>query len=614
MSTIRTPLLARDAELFVPFVAAGLLGAAEIHGADALVRDVSSEPAVRLGAMLALWAPLNGHVCFDLAQRSALVESALASAESSDDEADRVVLPWPETDAWVGALVPSPLVRVVDTHDPQPVLDGSPLVLFGTRLYVQRLWVDECVVVAALRARAAAAPSRALHVSARALLDHLLPPQIDGRPNLQSVAAVTATERCLAVITGGPGSGKTHTIARIVAALLADADARGESLRVAVAAPTGKAAQRIGETIAAAAGGGLADVPAAVLERLGDVPSLTLHRLLGPLPAVRTRFRSDTDHPLPHDVVIVDETSMVPLPMMARLLEALPADARLVLVGDPDQLSSVEAGAILGDIVGAAAVPGSTVAACSVRLDRAHRQSKHSAIGPLADAIREARADDVVALLRSSEDLTFLEQSESQSQPDGGDVRTLVAAHLADCRRAALEGDAGAALAAASTTRLLCAHRRGPFGADSWNELVASWMFGGQRPPRNYAGRMLLATRNDLRNRLSNGDSGVVVAAGDRLRAAFRVGGEIRTFAPAQLESVETAFATTVHKSQGSEYDTVVVVLPPAGSPLARRELLYTAVTRATRRVVVVGSVGSLVASVTTRTPRASGLEVGLAR
>jgi exodeoxyribonuclease V alpha subunit len=345
---------------------------------------------------------------------------------------------------------------------------------------------------------------------------------------------------------------------------------------------------------------------------LRDVPSLTLHRLLGPLPAVRTRFKSNSEHLLPYDVVIVDETSMVPLPMMARLLEALAAETRLVLVGDPDQLSSVDAGAILGDVVEAAAAPDSAMARCHVRLDRSHRQEEGSAIGPLSDAIRGARADDVVALLRSSDGLTFLEHDDARAVASCGGVRPVVDAHLRECRRAATAGDTATALGAASAVRILCAHRSGPFGANSWNDLAASWMLDGQRPPRNFAGRMLLATRNDLRNRLSNGDSGVVVAAGDRLRAAFWIAGEVRTFAPAQLESVETAFATTVHKSQGSEYDTVVVVLPPPGSPLARRELLYTAVTRATRRVVVVGSVESLVAAVTTRTPRSTGLVSGL--
>jgi len=155
---------------------------------------------------------------------------------------------------------------------------------------------------------------------------------------------------------------------------------------------------------------------------------------------------------------------------------------------------------------------------------------------------------------------------------------------------------------------VLCAHRRGRSGADHWNALIESWLLGAPARRRNYPGRALLVTRNDLRNGLTNGDTGVVVSTDDGPLAAFRVGDVVRTFAPAQLESVETAFASTVHKSQGSEYDTVVLVLPPASSPLARRELLYTAVTRTTRRLVVVGTAEAVVAAVETPSRRSTGL------
>jgi exodeoxyribonuclease V alpha subunit len=190
------------------------------------VRDARVEHSVRLGAMLALWAPLHGHVCFDVADRSALGRGCLATGEQTDDD-EPAVLPWPETDAWLAALRDSPLVRVVEVHDANPVLDSSPLVLCGSRLYAQRQWVDECLVVASMRARAAVTTSP-LQRSARRVLDELLPPRAGGRPNLQHTAAAMAAERLLTVITGGPGSGKTHTIARLIVTLLADAEERGE--------------------------------------------------------------------------------------------------------------------------------------------------------------------------------------------------------------------------------------------------------------------------------------------------------------------------------------------------------------------------------------------------
>jgi exodeoxyribonuclease V alpha subunit len=341
--------------------------------------------------------------------------------------------------------------------------------------------------------------------------------------------------------------------------------------------------------------------------------------LLGSLPAVRTRFRHDARNPLPHDVVVIDETSMVALPMMARLLDALRPTARLILVGDPDQLESIEAGAVLADLVNASLDPRSPLAGPVARLGRSRRQGRESPIGPLSDAIRDGRADQVVEQLRRGDPgpgdsmtgdgvITFVEAAD----PRGGEalsvVRSAVSPAVVAARTAARAGRSRAALDATASCRVLCAHRRGRHGAEGWNTEIESWVRDGTHGRRNFAGRALLVTRNDLRIGLSNGDSGVMVSTNDGLRAAFDVGDEIRTFAPAQLELVETAFATTVHKSQGSEYDTVVVVLPPADSPLARRELLYTAVTRATRRLVVVGTAESVVASVTTRTPRATGL------
>jgi exodeoxyribonuclease V alpha subunit len=620
MKPVGAPLVADRAADLVPWVAADVFGAAEVHAAEVLTRaDATASAPVALGAAFALWAPLHGHVCFDVARAAELVDAA-AVGPGADEVSRAATLPWPPLDVWLRALRDSPLVRVADGHDPDPVLDERPFVLHGTRLYGQRQWIDECVVAVALRARAGGTMT-ILGPGGREMLGRFWPGLGDAADDAQRRAAAIATSTPLTAVVGGPGSGKTYTVTGILAALLADGADRAAECSIALAAPTGKAAQRMRETIATALrqGDPARAVPQGISSMLERIEPTTLHRLLGPLPAVRTRFRHDALNPLPHDVVVVDETSMVALPMMARLLDALRADARLILIGDPDQLESIEAGAVLADVVDASVVPGSPIDGHVARLGRSRRQREESPIGPLSDAIREGRADDVLDQLRNGwpdlapgeQLVTFVETSEPL---DGADaVRSIVAPSALAARTAAEAGRLRAAIDSTAACRVLCGHRRGRFGVETWNAQIESWVRDGVPGRRNFAGRPLLVTRNDLRNRLSNGDSGVIASTAAGLVAAFDVGGEIRTFAPAQLESVETAFATTVHKSQGSEYDTVVVVLPPPSSSLASRELLYTAVTRTTRRLVVVGSAASVVACVSTRTLRATGLAGALA-
>jgi exodeoxyribonuclease V alpha subunit len=534
---------------------AELLGAAAAHGAAALT-DGAPQP-VALAAALALWAPQHGHACIDVTTVAADVAAETAAAAGTSGNsgpiADVAALPWPEPDSWLDALRSSPLVRVVPVDPDGPRLDDRPLVLRDTMLYTQRQWIDTLIV------------ADGLHTLAR-----------DGR---------------LAVIVGGPGTGKTHTAGRLIADLPA-AD-------TGLAAPTGKAAARLTESVGSAAA------------ELGAPPrqAVTLHRLLGPRPDHRTRFVHHAGNPLPYRTVLVDETSMVPLPMMARLVEALPADGSLVLVGDPDQLESVEVGAVLGDIVRAAA-PGSPLAASLTRLTTQHRTTAGSYVDPLATAVRDADADAAIALLRAGHELLTWVEIADGDLPGAAAVDTVRAAVAEPYRRgldAARAGHDAAALAAFATTRILCGHRRGPFGVETWNRHVESWLL--DRPMHDYPGRLLLATRNDLRTGIVNGDTGVLVArpGGGSPLAVFG-GVAAHRLDLAQLDEVETAFAMTVHKSQGSEYDTVVLVHPPAESPLVGRELLYTAITRARRGLVVVASEDSIRQAIATPTRRATGL------
>lgn len=528
---------------------AELLGSAAAHGAAAIAPDAPQPVALALA--LALWSPQHGHSCIDVTTVAGDVAAEAARRDADPARAaDVATLPWPEPGAWLDALRASPLVTVEPTA---ALLDDRPLVLRGTRVYTQRQWVDEHLVATGLRALAAA-----------------------GR---------------LTVIVGGPGTGKTHRAGRLIAELPAD--------DVGVAAPTGKAAARLTEAVASAAA------------ELGAPPrqAVTLHRLLGPRPDHRTRFVHHAGNPLPYRTVLVDETSMVPLPMMARLVEALPGGASLVLVGDPDQLESVEVGAVLGDVV-RAATPGAPLAASLTRLTTQHRTIAGSHVDPLATAVRDADADAAIALLRAGHELLTWVEIADGGEPGAAAVEAVRAAVAEPYRRgldAARAGDDAAALAAFATTRILCGHRRGPFGVETWNRHVEGWLL--DRPMHDYAGRLLLATRNDVRTGIVNGDTGVLVAptGGGSPHAVFG-GATARRLDLAQLDDVETAFAMTVHKSQGSEYDTVVLVHPPAESPLVGRELLYTAVTRAKRRLVVVASEDAIRRAIATPTRRVTGL------
>lgn len=634
-----TPTIPDALASLAPWVASGVFGPAEIHATEVITRaDTRPNHLVQLGAALALWAPLHGHVCVDLPQAMSMVATELAGvSDETEDGVDGTIggstlsrfraLQWPHPTEWLPALSSSNIVRVVNAADPQPVLDNCPLVLHGHSLYTQRQWIDECLVAASLRSRALTTTPSQLCDPAAALLRYLVPPTEDEKPNLQHIAALTALSARLGVIVGGPGTGKTHTVARLLAVLLVDAAEQSRPLRVALAAPTGKAAARLREAITTAANAtdtttGEPMLPATIAHQLAELPATTLHRLLGSRGLASTRFRHDAENPLPHDVVVVDETSMVALPLMARLLEAIRPDARLILVGDPDQLESVDVGAILADIVEASSSPPSPLHNCVARLNRSHRQLSGSPVGPLSDAIRDNRPHDVVTLLRAGAYdpttgdplLSFIEHADILSSPAVSQIRDVVLPPWVAARDAASVGHGLDALHGLASMRVLCAHRHGPHGADTWNRVIETWLLGHAPHTRFYPGRALLVTRNDPRTRLSNGDAGIVVAHPEGTRAAFGQSNEVREFAPAQLESVETAFAMTIHKSQGSEYPTVVVVLPPSTSPLIGRELLYTAVTRTTRRLIVVGTEAAVVAAVQTPARRITGLTAALRR
>ncbi len=597
----------------------GVLGLADVHTAVAVGR-IGREPDenVQLALALAVRALRMGSVCIDLTTIS----------RSVFDESEEVVevsgLPWPEPTGWIETVRRSALTADGPGHG-----GGLPLRWAHGLLYLERYWAQEEVVRTQLQRRLATPPPQIETARLAQALHRLFNGDglTDGEPDRQQLAAAVSALGWLTVLAGGPGTGKTTTVARVLALLR---DQPGPAVRIALAAPTGKAAARLAEAVRTAA----AELGPDDQSRLGTLTASTLHRLLGWQPRNRGRFRHDARNHLPYDVIIVDEMSMVSLTMMARLLEAVRPDARLILVGDPDQLSSVEAGAVLADITGAAAPAPAALPPAAPALPAAlaelglspdqtpvhgvvtltHTWRFGVAIDTLAQAIRNADADRVLAVLRSgSPEVIFAEiDLESATPAQLAPLAEQVRQSGAALRQAAAAGDVRGALEALDQHRLLCAHRRGPYGVARWSAEIERWL--AEAVPSYgedgewYAGRPLLVTANDYELELYNGDTGVVVDTAMGQRAAFARGESPALFAPVRLDAVQTVHAMTVHRAQGSQFRCVSFIVPPPESPLLTRELLYTAVTRAQQRVRVFGTEEAIRRAVARPANRASGL------
>nr|WP_132764036.1 exodeoxyribonuclease V subunit alpha [Pseudomonas aeruginosa] len=552
-----------------------------------------ADPRVLLAAALTSHQLGHGHVCLDLEATLGAPDAALSLPPEGDEGRD-VLLPSQllrgvRLDAWREALAASPLVEVVDERpgDPEPSETAtSPLVLCAQRLYLRRYWRHELEIALAR-------------------------------------------------------TGKTTTVVRLLGLLQAPAVAAGQPLRIRLAAPTGKAAARLSESI----GQQVRALPLAE-DVLQAIPAevTTLHRLLGSRPDTR-HFRHHRDNPLALDVLVVDEASMIDLEMMASLLDALPPQARLILLGDKDQLASVEAGAVLGDLCRDAEegwysaetrawlqrVSGETwqglregsaqahpLAQQTVMLRHSRRFGASSGIGRLARLVNRQQADDARALLDSPPADLF--DLRLRGERDAAFARLFVDGHpqapgtpygyrhylqrLAEGRPAAglaledgaWERWAQSVLTAFDAFRLLCALRRGPWGVEGLNQRVAAELLrlGLIEADHGwYEGRPVLVTRNDYSLGLMNGDIGIALRLPERnddgsLRFALRVAfprndgsGGVRFVLPSRLVEVDTVFAMTVHKSQGSEFAHTALVLPDALNPVLTKELVYTGITRA---------------------------------
>ena len=681
------------------WAARGWLRALDLAFAQFLWREVADAPPLLiLAAALASHQLGRGHASLDLA--ATLADPGLALSlppEGAGRGGAPVPLPGEllaglSLERWRAALVHPLLVD----EGSRAGSGNSPLVLVGARLYLRRYWRYEEDLRGAIGRRLelcarvqAALPAEAM----RAVLAALFPAGVAcgvgdvgdvGAPPIdwQKIACALAARSAFAIVTGGPGTGKTTTVVKLLALLQALALASGpdaaRALRIRLAAPTGKAAARLNASIA----GAVARLPLAALAH-GEairaaipVKVVTLHRLLGSRPETR-HFRHHAGNLLALDVLVVDEASMVDLEMMTAVLAALPSSARLILLGDKDQLASVEAGAVLGELCQRAAgghytahtaawlqavageridpalvdVQGGTLDQAVVMLRHSYRFAADSGIGRLAAAVN---GGDGAALRRlcseACADLAVLPLGDggANSRGSGGDdsaLRALVvdggapavaARHgyghylelmnrerpAPDAPPAAFDSWARAVLQAHGQFQILCALRSGPWGVDGLNPRIARLLCEAgliAAAEGWYPGRPVLVTRNDYGLGLMNGDIGITLAqpAADgqswSLRVAFACGDDaqgIKWILPSRLQAVDTVYALTVHKSQGSEFAHAALVLPDSLSPILTRELIYTAVTRARNWLTLAhgGRLGVLEQAVERRVLRMSGL------
>ena len=577
--------------VLLPFVDAGVLTATDVHVARTICSVLPCEnERVLLGVAMAARAPRAGHTCLDMDHVVDMVGFEVPGRDPEETERALAALTWPAADAWLAALSASPVAG--------PAAAGLPLVIKGRLVFLRRQYEQEVALAEDLRNRASAVQPIGDTGRLEVTLARLFP---DGQPDdPQLLACRSAVERRLSVLTGGPGTGKTWTVARILAVLVDQAQASGKDLTIALAAPTAKAAAQLSGQIGVALDE--MDVEEEVRAAIVGVGrGQTIHGLLGRRTA--SRFWHDRDRPLPHDVVVIDETSMGSLSLMARLLEAVRPDARVILIGDPDQLPSVEAGSVLADIVdglGGAAV---------TELTRPRRFGADSGIAALATALREGDADKAIRELRDRDDLHWIDPAEP-TEADLAPIRSLIVDRARRMREAAVAGEVIEARQCLSEVVVLTPHRRGKWGVSGWNARIDRWLAAdvpGWHPYEDWQpGRTVLATTNDRTLGVFNGDLGVVVATDDGPRLAFHDDPE-RLTAPARLSGYELVHAMTIHKSQGSQWDHVVLSLPTSPSRLMSRQLLYTAATRAQTRLTVLGSAISVAAAVETPLSRGSG-------
>ncbi|CAK0738452.1 RecBCD enzyme subunit RecD [Gammaproteobacteria bacterium] len=659
--------------------------------------DPSADSFFLLAAALVSHQLGRGHVCLDLKATLEAPDEILSLPPEGENSGPFMSGAWPtssgspEFPSSVVVLPSNVLARITlsnwqcSIRKSSLVAGGSgstPLVLVDNRLYLRRYWEYEQRVATAIHDRLARIVS--VPEDLRVRLERLFPERVLGGPDWQKIACALAARGSFSVITGGPGTGKTTTVVRLLALLQGTARQPEGKLRIRLAAPTGKAAARLTESISKA----LDKIPEAMREAIPTEAS-TLHRLLGSRPGSR-HFRHNADNPLHADLVVIDESSMIDLEIMAALFSALRPETCLILLGDKDQLASVEAGSVLGDLCQNAEQNGylsdtvnwisatigedvstwhgngGKLAQQLIMLRVSHRFTAHSGIGKLAVAVNSGQTHvvrtlwdhippytDITRILLRDESDGNLEKLVVDGTIEKPSISPLVAEkgeaapittggyrhylELLQRRRPPLRATfddyeqwAKSILDAFDQFQLLCALRRGPWGVEGLNQRIAEALYQTKLIDQLhgwYEGRPILVTRNDYSLGLMNGDIGIALrfperidtdnvlrASGDiaptRLRVVFRLpDGGIKQVLPSRLTNIETVYAMTVHKSQGSEFDHVALVLPDKNNPVLTRELIYTGITRARHRfTMLLSDTTVLEQSVTRRVRRFGGL------
>jgi exodeoxyribonuclease V alpha subunit len=594
------------------------------HFADFIVRlDGKPSPELYLAAFLVIDATTNGHICLNLKSQ----ENQVFPVGGEDP------LPAPAAEAWRDILRDSTVVGAPG--------EFKPLILDETnRLYTYRYWnyeravADRLTEMAGRKSNILPAISRE---ACRDLIQRLFPEAAipSGQPLGQIIAAFIALTHDFCLITGSPGTGKTTAVARILAVLIELTDRK--ETRICLSAPTAKAAIRLQEAIVRAK----QTLPSPDwIKNLIPEQAVTIHRLLGSR-ADGVHYIYDKNNPLPYDIVIVDEASMIDLPLMSHLLEAIPTKAKLILLGDPHQLSSVEAGAVLGDICGggeanefspefievihqyagldslaADLTLAPALRNCLVELKTNYRVDDKGPLGQFKTAVIEGKSREAFEILESEpEPLQWIELADTASLKRF--IETEVGKYLNQYLKMVNEyADIKDIFSFFDSSRVLCAIHGGLFGTVNLNRLMEKYLreISGDlgRGGINYPGKAVMITKNDYPRQLFNGDVGLMLAERDKkdhVSVYFREPGDaLRQVSPYVLPEHETAFAMTVHKSQGSEYERVFLFLPEVDSPVMTRELLYTGITRARRALTIVGRKEILTAAIARKVSRYSGL------
>ena len=572
-----------------------------------------------LAAALVSNAAGNGEVCLDL--------ESFGEKVILEEDAGKKPVVCKSLNNWLKILRTADVVGKPGDYRPL-ILDDK------NRLYLYRFWNYEKILSDAVKKRAGEDIKKIDIELITNSLTRLFPDNPKEKINLQKIAALTSALKKFCVISGGPGTGKTTTIAKILT-LLIEIE-QGKKLKIFLSAPTGKAAAKMSESIRNTK---------KYIDCSEDIKSMlpedayTIHRMLRVIPST-SGFYYNAGNKLPADVVVVDEASMVDLALLAKLVEAVPDNARLILVGDKDQLASVEAGSVLGDICNRGNIPGYSVklhkkpadgiepgegaeapfkkvlSDCIVVLQKNYRFSETSGIGRLSSAVNNGDADAALRIMRETKDERIHWEDVKTSKELYCSLEKKIVEGYTAYRAA---DDPIEALNSFSRFKILCAVNKGEFGVDAVNNLAESVL--AQKRLINlsakwYRGRPVLIKGNNYSLGLFNGDIGIIMAGqetDDNVYAFFHGNsGRARKFRPGILPEHDTAYAMTVHKSQGSEFEEVVLVLPEKDSPVLSRELIYTGLTRTTGKITLLGTESVMRAAISRKTERASGLRDAL--